>query len=101
MLSLLSVTALIARTRRCSLATLTIRNLNEETKLKLRQLAAQHGHSMEEEVRRILNRAVRQEGKKGLGTEITEMFAEVGGVDLPIPPRSPARTQAIFAEEEV
>lgn len=81
------------------MATLTIRNLNEETKAKLRQIAAKHGHSMEEEARRILNRAVSQEGKKGLGTEITEMFAEIGGVDLPIPPRSPARTLNIFSEE--
>ena len=82
------------------MATLTIRNLNEETKAKLRQLAAKHGHSMEEEARRILNRAVNQEGKKGLGTEIAQMFANMGGVDLPIPPRSPARVPAIFAEEE-
>jgi antitoxin FitA len=82
------------------LATLTIRNLNEETKAKLRQLAAIHGHSMEEEARRILNHAVSQEEKKGLGTEIAQMFAEIGGVDLPIPPRSPARALDIFAEEE-
>ena len=82
------------------MATLTIRNLNEETKTKLRQLAAKHGHSMEEEARRILNRAVRQEGKKGLGTEIAGIFAEIGGVDLPIPPRSPVRMLSIFAEEE-
>lgn len=82
------------------MATLTIRNLNEETKAKLRQLAAKHGHSMEEEARRILNRAVNQETKKGLGTEITQMFAEMGGVDLPIPPRSPSRTLVMFSEEE-
>ena len=83
------------------MATLTIRNLNKETKAKLRQLAAKHGHSMEEEARRILNRAVNQEGKKGLGTEIAQMFAEVGGVELSIPPRSMARTLAIFGEEEI
>lgn len=82
------------------MATLTIRNLNEETKAKLRQYAAKHGHSMEEEARRILTRAVSQDGKKGLGTEIAQMFADIGGVELPIPPRSPARTIAIFSEEE-
>ena len=81
------------------MATLTIRNLNEETKAKLRQIAAKQGHSMEEEARRILNRAVTQEGRKGLGTEITEMFAEMGGVDLSIPPRSSARTLNLFSEE--
>ena len=82
------------------MATLTIRNLNSETKAKLRQIAAEHGHSMEEEARRILDRAVNREGKKGLGTEIAQMFAELGGVDLPIPSRSSARTPAIFTEEE-
>lgn len=82
------------------MATLTIRNLNEETKTKLRLLAAKHGHSMEEEARRILNRAVSQEGKKGLGTEIAQMFANMDEVELPIPPRSLPRTPAIFAEEE-
>lgn len=82
------------------MATLTIRNLNEETKAKLRQLAAKHGHSMEEEARRILNRAVSVEGKKGLGTEIAQMFADSGGVELPIPPRSPARTPVILADED-
>lgn len=82
------------------MATLTIRNLNEETKAKLRQLAAKHGHSMEEEARRILNRAVYPSGNKGLGTEIAQMFTEIGGVDLPIPPRSPVRTPQIFPEDE-
>lgn len=82
------------------MATLTIRNLNEETKAKLRQLAAKHGHSMEEEARRILNRAVNQEENKRLGTEITQMFAEIGGVNLQIPSRSPARAPQIFSEDE-
>ncbi len=82
------------------MATLTIRNLNEETKAKLRQRAAKHGHSMEEEARRILNRAVNPSSSKGLGTEIAQMFTEIGGVDLPIPSRSPVRTPQIFAEDE-
>lgn len=82
------------------MATLTIRDLREETKAKLRLLAAKHGHSMEEEARRILDRAVNQEENKGLGTEITQLFAEVGGVELQIPPRSPARDLQIFAEDE-
>jgi plasmid stability protein len=73
------------------MATLTIRNLNEETKARLRQLAAQHGHSMEEEARRILNRAVTASEHSGLGTLITQEFAPLGGVELAIPPRSAAR----------
>lgn len=73
------------------MATITIRNLNEETKKKIRVLAAQHGHSMEEEVRRILNRAVNQDDDTGLGTFISDQFKEIGGVELEIPPRSPVR----------
>lgn len=46
---------------------------------KLKQMAAEDGHFIEEEARRILDRAVSQEGKKQLGTEIAQMFAELGG----------------------
>ena len=81
------------------MATLTIRNLNDETKSKLRILAARHGHSMEEEVRRILDRVVAQEERFGLGDEIHQLFAEVGGVDLEIPPRSPIRLPPSFEDD--
>lgn len=81
------------------MATLTIRHLNEETKARLRQLAAQHGHSMEEEARRILNRAVTQSEQKGLGTLIAQEFVDIGGVELEIPVRSIARPAPRFAEE--
>ena len=80
------------------MATITIRNLNNETKSKIRQIAAQHGHSMEEEVRRILDRAVTQAEQKGLGTLIVQEFATFGGVELEIPPRSATRTAPDFEE---
>lgn len=73
------------------MATLTIRNLNEETKTRLRLLAAHHGHSMEEEVRRILDRAVTQVEQTGLGSSIQQLFAEIGGVELALPTRSTPR----------
>jgi len=38
--------------------TLTIRNLDEQVKQRLRVIAAQHGKSMEAEARDILSRAV-------------------------------------------
>lgn len=82
------------------MATLTIRNLNDDTKAKLRQLAASRGHSMEEEARRILNRAVEQSEQKGLATRISKIFAEIGGVELDIPERSPIRQPPDFAEGE-
>ncbi len=80
------------------MATLTIRNLDNETKKKLRQLAARHGHSMEEEARRILNRAVSQAEQKGLATLIVEQFATIGGVEIELPARSPARPAPNFEE---
>ncbi|CAJ92832.1 Plasmid stabilization protein [Cupriavidus necator] len=40
------------------MATLTIRNIDHELKARLRIEAAQHGRSMEEEVREILRRAL-------------------------------------------
>jgi len=81
------------------MATITIRNLNEETKNKLRVLAASHGHSMEEEVRRILNRAIIQHESRGLGTFISEQFKEIGGVNLEIPARSAVRPAPTLMDE--
>lgn len=40
------------------MASLTVRNLSDSTKQKLRMRAAAHGRSMEEEARRILDEAV-------------------------------------------
>lgn len=41
------------------MSNITIRNLPERTKKKLRICAAENGHSMEEEARQILTRAVK------------------------------------------
>jgi plasmid stability protein len=40
------------------LASITIRNLEDDLKRRLRMRAAEHGHSMEEEAREILRQAV-------------------------------------------
>ena len=84
------------------MTTLTIRNLKEETKAKLRQQAAQKGHSMEEEARRILARAVNQperDENKGVATRIRALVAELGGIDdIPIPPRVPMNPKPLFDE---
>jgi plasmid stability protein len=79
------------------MASITIRQLPEETKRKLRIRAAQHGRSMEQEAREILrtelNRPV-QTGKD-LVDAIRRRFAPLGGVDLEIPPRGPIRDPGI------
>ena len=68
------------------MAQLIVRNLDDAVKRKLQRRAARHGRSMEEEVRDILRNAVKDERKsrKGLGTEIAELFK---GIELeePIP----------------
>jgi plasmid stability protein len=70
------------------MAAITIRNLDDELKARLRVRAAGHGRSMEEEVRTILRDSVASDDSQiGLGTRIRELFASVGGVDIPQPER--------------
>lgn len=77
------------------MANLTIRNLDDEVKDRLRLEAARHGRSMEEEVRHILRHAFAQTPQEqGLGSRIAERFRGLGGCELPPPerqesPRSP------------
>lgn len=75
-----------------AMASITIRNLDESVKARLRIAAARHGCSMEEEVRQILRRALITEGgSERLGTRIHQRFAKVGGIDLALPGRSMPR----------
>ena len=79
------------------MASITIRNLDDRVKSKLRVRAATNGRSMEEEARTILREAVEQEAsEKGLGTAIHELFKPLGGVELEIPPREPMREPPHF-----
>ncbi len=71
------------------MATLTIRGLDEETHARLRVLAAQHGRSMEAEVRAILTeRLASPAAEYGLGSRIHARFAALGGADLDLPARN-------------
>lgn len=82
------------------MAILTVRNLDDSIKAKLRLVAAEHGHSMEEEVRRILKRALLNESlEKGLATRIHQHFSEAGGVSLQLKNRSLPRTAPDFSAE--
>lgn len=81
------------------MSSITIRNLDPAIKERLRVRAAEHGHSMEAEVRRILQMALSgAERKKGpnLYERIHARFAALGGVDLDLPPREPAREPPHF-----
>lgn len=66
------------------MSSVTVRNLPEETHRALRVRAAQHGRSTEAEIRDILEKAVRPEGRIKLGSLLAEIGREVGGVDLEI-----------------
>ena len=81
-----------------SMASITIRNLDDEVKTRLRVRAANSGRSMEEEVRLILRQAVEPESvpAMGLGTAIHELFKPCGGFELELPPRDPMRDMPRF-----
>jgi plasmid stability protein len=74
------------------MATLTIRNLDAALKERLRVRAAQHGHSMEAEVRDILQDTLNKPERPAVNLyqRIRSRFAPLGGVDLELPPREPA-----------
>lgn len=80
------------------MASITIRNLDDEVKTRLRVRAASNGRSMEEEARRILAEAVerRTAPANGLGTALHELFKPYGGVELELPPRDPMREPPRF-----
>ena len=97
------------------MASITIRNFDDELKQLLRVRAAGNGHSMEQEARDILRTALEKpptppknletithkgfnkhgevelelQPSKGLGTEIHELFKPLGGVDLELLPQEP------------
>lgn len=79
------------------MASITIRNLDDEVKHRLRVRAAENGRSMEEEVWRILRVAVGcTPGPQDLATIIRSYFGPSNGVDLELPPREPVREPLSF-----
>jgi len=62
------------------MAQFTVRNLEEDVKLRLKKRAERHGYSMEEEVRQILRNAVKDENQPAprLGSRIAARFAKIG-----------------------
>lgn len=71
------------------MASITIRNLEESTKRKLKVRAAMHGRSMEQEAREILKSELAKRPQTGadLAESIRKRFAPLGGVELEIPSR--------------
>lgn len=75
------------------MASITIRNLDERTKDRLRVRAAHGKRSMEEEARQILRQALAQDarGSASVAQAIRRRFKPLGGVELELPEREPAR----------
>jgi plasmid stability protein len=67
-----------------AMASVTVRNLSDETHRALRVRAAMHGHSTEAEIRAILDNTVRPDNRIKLGSLLAKIGLEVGGVDLEI-----------------
>ena len=81
------------------MASITIRNLDDDVKTRLRVRAAEHHRSMEEEARIILREAVtdRRAGLRNLATFTRQCFASLGGVELELPPRGSMREPPDFS----
>lgn len=86
------------------MASMTIRNLEDDLKARLRVRAAQHGRSMEEEARNILRDALSTSSNAGSGaalvSAIRALVEPFGGVELELPPREPAREPPDFSSPE-
>lgn len=75
------------------MASITIRNLDEQTKERLRVRAAHRRRSMEDEARNILRAAVAEESvpPRNLAEAIRRRFQALGGIELRLPARDPMR----------
>lgn len=71
------------------MASVSVRDLDERVKDRLRVRAAQHGRSMEAEIRSILSAAVSDSTQDvGLGQALLSRFAETGGAEVELPRRT-------------
>ena len=81
------------------LASITIRNLDDALKRKLRVRAAHRNTSMEDEARDILRTALAEVPAQAgtLGDAIRARIEPLGGVELSLPRRGPLREPPDFA----
>jgi plasmid stability protein len=75
------------------MASMTIRDIDDRLKARLRLRAAHHGHSMEEEAREILRTALStpRPANGSLVDCIRARIEPLGGIELKIAPREPIR----------
>jgi antitoxin FitA len=84
------------------MVSITVRNLQTDTKRKLKIRAAMNGRSMEQEAREILKSALAQTAKRktNLAERIHEIFGPIGGVELERLPRELIPDPDWLAERE-
>lgn len=80
------------------MAAVSVRDLDDDVKERLRIRAARNGRSMEAEIRAILVSAVNAPSPaEGLFSALIDRFGALGGVDLDLPPRATSARAADFA----
>jgi plasmid stability protein len=95
---MITLISMIAREGKGRMASITIRNLDDALKGKLRVRAARHGRSMEDEVRYILRTVLAETHAQptNLADAIRRRFEPLGGVELKIPARGKLREPPRF-----
>jgi plasmid stability protein len=82
------------------MATITVRNVDDNVKKRLRLQAAEHGRSLEAEVRELLRAGVSKSGAlhatgADLFRQIQARFKPLGGVELKTPERAAHRKSRV------
>lgn len=80
------------------MASIMVRNIEEDLNNRLKIRAAQNGRSMEEEALSILSEALPPQPVKNqnLADSIRARVVPLGGVELELPPRAPMREPVRF-----
>ena len=96
----LSLYTVIDETKISAMAGIEIPDLDNSLKSRLRDQAAMHGRSVEDEVRDILRAALSQPESEPtrLGSAINALFKPLGGLDLPTLSQEPIRHAPSFDE---
>jgi plasmid stability protein len=85
------------------MATLVIRNVEEELQVRLKAQAAAHSRSMEEEARVLLRQGLavsQSEKRQTFGQAMRAIFEPLGGFDFPEMPREEPRGPPDFSGPE-
>lgn len=80
-------------------SSLTIHDINDSVTARLKMRAAERGHSMEEEARRILCAALDREPPRTLADLATALFGPEHGIELDVHPAIQPSPAPEFAEE--